>query len=215
MPTAAPARPPPQPRSKAERTDGRSVGRKRTSRTRPSGECAVRGWARPAAPAPRAPNAPGTTARSRGDDQTSWSCVLKSDSPRQVRLGLAPTQQVRAPGRPASIGSGWVALSPNPQGDAGRSPAASRTTGGAPQPLRSRRSTSKIWFLRGAATQTGRTSSSLRLWLRCFYSSCSIPPCRLGWTSRSGGEFVAQIIVNAIWATSWASLPACHLRRSC
>lgn len=27
------------------------------------------------------------------------------------------------------------------------------------------------------------------------------PPCRLGWTSCSGGEFVARIIVNAIWAT--------------
>jgi hypothetical protein len=27
------------------------------------------------------------------------------------------------------------------------------------------------------------------------------PPCRLGWTSCTTGEFVAQIIVNAIWAT--------------
>lgn len=27
------------------------------------------------------------------------------------------------------------------------------------------------------------------------------PPCRLGWTSCTGGQFVAQILVNAIWAT--------------
>ena len=27
------------------------------------------------------------------------------------------------------------------------------------------------------------------------------PPCRLGWTSCTVGKFVAQILINAIWAT--------------